>query len=65
MGDILNQGDVVVEIDGSPILGRYNVRGDTITVTTIHGRKSAEVGNLPPAHLARIIVQELAQDAKA
>jgi hypothetical protein len=30
----------------SPILGRFNVWGGMITVTTIYGRKSAEVGKL-------------------
>jgi hypothetical protein len=60
MGDVLNQGEVVVEVDGSPILGKYTVWAGTITVTTIHGRKSAELGSFPPAHLARTLVRELA-----
>jgi hypothetical protein len=47
MGDVLNQGEVVVEVDGSPILGKYTVWAGTITVTTIHGRKSADSGGFP------------------
>jgi len=65
VGDILNEGEVVVEINGSPVLGKYNVWRGTITVTTIHGIKKAVVGALPPDHLARIMVRELAQDTKA
>jgi hypothetical protein len=65
MGEIQNQGEVVVEIDGSPILGKYSIRGGNITVTTVHRRKTSVIGSLPPAHLARIIVRDLAHDAKA
>jgi hypothetical protein len=41
----------------------YKVQDGVITVTTIHGRKSAELGDLLPADHARLIVRELARDA--
>jgi hypothetical protein len=65
MGNILNEGAVVVEVDGSPINGGFNVWGGIITVVTIHGVRKAVVGALPPDRLARIMVRELARDAKA
>ena len=64
-GNILNEGHVTVEVDGSSIMGIYNLLAGTLTVTTIHGTKKAVLGRLPADHLARIMVRELAQDAKA
>jgi hypothetical protein len=58
------QGEVILEIDGSPILGKYKVSGGTITVTSTHGRKSAEVGGLPAIDLARTIVYELSRGTR-
>jgi hypothetical protein len=63
MGNILNQGTVVVEIDGSLIHGSFNVWAGIITVVTIHGVKKGVVGALPLEHLARIMVRKLATDA--
>jgi hypothetical protein len=63
MGNILNQGTVVVEVGGSPVHGRYTVWDGIITVVTIHGIKKAAVSVLPLEHLARIMVRKLATDA--
>jgi hypothetical protein len=65
MGNILNEGAVVLEVDGSLIHGSFNVWAGIITVVTIHGVKKAVVGALPPDHLARIMVRKLAVDAKS
>jgi hypothetical protein len=64
MDDTKDQGEVIVEVGGSPVLGKYAVSSGTITVTTIHGPKSAAVGDLPPTVQARLIVRELARIAK-
>jgi hypothetical protein len=61
--NISNQGQVVVFIGRGHALGMYRVCSGTITVTTRHGRKSAELGDLPPDHAARLMVRELARDA--
>jgi hypothetical protein len=58
-----DEGQVVVPIGPGYVLGMYKVRGGVITVTTIHGGKSAELGGLPPDHVARLMVRELARDA--
>jgi hypothetical protein len=58
-----DDGQVVVPIGRGYVLGMYKVRGGMITVTTRYGRKSAELGDLPPDHVARLMVRELARDA--
>jgi hypothetical protein len=61
--DVSDHGQVVVLSGRRHVLGIYRVCNGTITVTTRHGRKSAELGELPPDHLARTLVRELAENA--
>jgi hypothetical protein len=69
MGNVLNQRVVAIEFEGRTVTGTYTVWSGIITVTTIHGTKTTQVGDLgsPGAldGLARIMLRELAQEGKA
>jgi hypothetical protein len=56
---------VSIEWEGKKYAGSYYVEKGMITVSGSWGQKSTQVGNSPPELLARIMLRELAQEAKA
>jgi hypothetical protein len=39
---------VTAEVNGQSVTGRYTVRGGMITVSTINGSKTTQIGNMWP-----------------
>jgi hypothetical protein len=64
-GVILNQHVVSIAIDGRIVSGTYSTWAGMITVKALRGSKTAQIGNLPPKYLARVMLRELARDGKA
>jgi hypothetical protein len=68
-GNILNQREITVQIDGRTITGVYTVWSGMITVSTPLGKKTTQVGGSGSAAaldgLARIILRELVLEGKA
>jgi len=45
------------------LTGTYTVKDGSITVRSVHGKKSTQVGGMTPKALAKIMLRELADDA--
>jgi hypothetical protein len=56
---------VTIEFEGREVSGTYSVSRGMITVSTLYGRKSTQVGGSTSASLARIMLRELAREGKA
>ncbi len=44
--------------------GRYIIHNGMVTVSSFFGQKSAQVGGLPPEHLAQMLLRELASGSE-
>ena len=56
---------ITVEVQGQTHSGLWKVSGDTITVQTLHGSKTAQVAQSPPETLAWLMLLELVREEKA
>jgi hypothetical protein len=54
--------DVEIEFKGKIVKGRYSVSGNIITVTTLGGSKSTQLGRMTGPILAKILLHELAEE---
>ncbi len=52
------------EYGGNTHSGTYEIRSKMIHVSTPFGKKSTQLGNMPPATLAKMLGRELAQETK-
>jgi len=57
--------DVTIEFHGKTIKGRYNVSGKLVTVVSWNGSKADQLGTFPPEKLAKMLLRELASEAKS
>ena len=58
--------EIAIERGGKTYKGYYEVSKGIVTVTTpMYGSKSTQVGNSPPATLARIMLRELIDEDEA
>ena len=65
-GIVLNRRPASIVIGGRKVSGIYSTWAGMVTVTTSNGSsKTAQLGDLPPDHLARIMLRELVGDRKA
>jgi hypothetical protein len=55
---------ITIEVNGQSVNGRYTVRGGMITVSTIHGSKTTQVGNMNTEALAKMLLRELVEEGK-
>lgn len=53
---------VAIERDGKTYEARFDTKGGVLTVTGPWGRKSTQLGNMPPAVLARQLLSELIRE---
>jgi hypothetical protein len=56
--------DVTIEYIGKTVTGRYNVSGKTVTVVSWNGSKTDQLGTFPAEKLAKMLLRELASEAK-
>ncbi len=56
---------VSVEVDGKAYDGTYTVQSKVVTVESIYGAGSTQVGGLPPQAVARLLLREIVVGAKA
>jgi hypothetical protein len=56
---------ITITLDGKKYFGRYRVECGLVTVTTLHGRKSAQVGASAAEVIARWLLSELVAEGKA
>jgi hypothetical protein len=56
--------DIVVEIDEIPYIGKCELKGETVVVTSEFGSKSLEVGELPPEVVAKRLLAALVREAE-
>lgn len=57
--------DVTIEYLGKTIKGRYNISGKLLTVVSWNGSKADQLGTFPPEKLAKMLLRELASEAKS
>ena len=57
--------DVTIEYLGKTIKGRYNISGKLLTVVSWNGSKVDQLGTFPPEKLAKMLLRELASEAKS
>jgi hypothetical protein len=62
---VANEHQVSIEFAGRLVTGTYSVWAGTITVRTVLGSRSADLGIFPPVALARIMLRDLAREGKA
>ena len=56
---------ISIEVEGNTIHGRYTVEGGMITVRTVNGSKTAQIGSSYPVEsLAKIMLRKLAEEGK-
>ena len=55
---------ISVELDGKTYTGSYNVKRGVVTVSTLKGHKSTQVGGSPPEVIARMLLRELVSEGK-
>lgn len=56
---------VEVAVAGQIYRGTYTVGRDVIRVRTAYGEKTTQLGPMPPAVLARLLLRELVDEGKA
>ena len=56
--------DVTVEVDGVKHKGTYYVQDSTVFVRSPIGSKATQVGGSQPSAIARMLLSELAREAK-
>jgi hypothetical protein len=57
--------EITVTRDGKTYRGVYRVERGIVTVTTLNGRKSTQVGGSTAKSIARILLGELVSDGNA
>lgn len=57
--------NVSVQVDGKDYDGRYIVESKVVTVESIYGSGSTQVGGLPAQAVARVLLSEIVAGAKA
>ncbi|MDH1180090.1 hypothetical protein N5C72_18545 [Achromobacter mucicolens] len=57
--------EVSVDVLGTPHVGTYSVDRGLITVRSLYGSDSTQLGKLPEETAARILLRELVDKAKA
>jgi hypothetical protein len=57
--------ELEIEFNGKPVKGSYCVSGKLVTVRTIGGRNSTQLGDMPPEAIAKVLLRELARGGKA
>ena len=55
--------DIAVEIDEIPYIGRCELKGETVVVTSEFGSRALEVGEFPPDVVAKRLLIELVREA--
>ena len=55
---------VLVEVGGKSYTGHYMVEKGMLTVSTLTGRKTTQLGGSTPASLARILLRELVEEER-
>ena len=58
----MNEGSVTVNQDGRTHRGWYTIDGSLMTVSNGEDSKTAHLGNMPPATLARMLLGELIRE---
>jgi len=61
----LNQYMIEIEHEGQTIFGTYSIWAGLVTVSTVRGTETAEIGDTQPWALAKIILRQMTQDGKA
>jgi hypothetical protein len=61
----MNEGSVTVNQDGRTYRGWYTIEGGLMTVSNGEDAKTAQLGNMPPATLARMLLGELIREEAA
>ena len=56
--------DIVVEIDEIPYIGRCELKGKTVVVTSEFGSKAQAVGEFPPDVVAKRLLAALVREAE-
>ncbi len=56
--------DVSIERGGETVRGTYVLERGMLTVRSDHGSKSADLGDLRPGLLARLVLSELVDDGR-
>ena len=51
---------VTIEKDGKTYAGYYSVEAKTVTVRTLDGTKTTQIGGSTPVNVARMLLRELA-----
>ena len=62
---MLNEGRVTVERNGKQYSAGYIVEKGLITVRTVYGRKSTQLGSSSPEILAKLILGEMIEAGEA
>ncbi len=57
--DYLKADEISIEIDGKKYSGSYFVRGKILTLRSMLGQKSTQLGGMPAEGLARLLLREL------
>jgi hypothetical protein len=55
----VTNGEVAIEIGGKTYTGRYDVKGNIITVTYLFGKRKTTLDQTPAPVLARMLLGEL------
>ena len=56
--------NIEIQIDGRTVRGTYYVEKGIVTVTTLYGRKSTQVGGSSPESIARLLLRSLDAEGK-
>jgi len=60
---MIGSHDIAVEIDEIPYIGRCELKGETVVVTSEFGSRALEVGEFPPDVVAKRLLIELVREA--
>ena len=58
-------GSVTVEFEGKKYTGSYHVASKVVTVRYLHHLLSTELGDMTGEQIAKILLREILEDAKA
>lgn len=62
---ISDSTEVEIDVEGKKYRGYYRVEDGVLTVSTVAGRKSTQLGRLPEQLLAELLLRELVDEGKA
>lgn len=60
-----NEGTITVNHNGKDYSATYRIEKGVITVRTVYGSKSTQLGSSPPESLARMLLSEMIQSGDA